>query len=194
MRESSLSLPCWLNQPQTPALHQILITMEITNCNLADLDFIFSLYRHATAYQQQRNSAVWPEFDPEMVKTEIAEKRKWKMTEDGNTVCIWATTFDDPLIWEEKNADPSVYIHRIATNPDHRGHNLVQKIVEWSKEYASAHQKKYVRLDTVGKNEKLIEHYTNSGFDYLGLIKLKNTEGLPAHYDNASVSLFELAV
>jgi predicted GNAT family N-acyltransferase len=168
--------------------------MQIENCVPNDLDFIFSLYRYATAYQKERNSAVWPEFDPELIKTEIAEKRQWKMTEDGNIVCIWATTFDDPLIWEEKNDDPAIYIHRIATNPDHRGNNLVQKIVDWSREYAAAHQKKYVRLDTVGKNEKLIEHYTNSGFTYLGLLKLKNTEGLPAHYDNASVSLFEIAV
>jgi ribosomal protein S18 acetylase RimI-like enzyme len=137
---------------------------------------------------------VWPEFDPELIKTEIAEERQWKMIEDGNTVCIWATTFDDPLIWEEKNADPAVYIHRIATNPEHRGNNLVQKIVDWSKEYAVENGKEYIRLDTVGKNEKLIEHYTNSGFTYLGLLKLQNTEGLPAHYDNASVSLFELKV
>jgi GNAT superfamily N-acetyltransferase len=168
--------------------------MIIKNCTLSDLDFIFSLYSHATAYQKERNSAVWPEFDPELIKTEIAEERQWKMIEDGNTVCIWATTFDDPLIWEEKNADPAVYIHRIATNPEHRGNNLVQKIVDWSKEYAVENGKEYIRLDTVGKNEKLIEHYTNSGFTYLGLLKLQNTEGLPAHYDNASVSLFELKV
>lgn len=168
--------------------------MHIENATLSDLDFIFTLYRHATAYQQARKSVAWPEFDQELIKTEIAEKRQWKMIEDGNIVCIWATTFDDPLIWEEKNIDPSVYIHRIATNPDHRRHNLVQKIVDWSRDYAKANQKKYVRLDTVGRNEKLIEHYTNCGFDFLGLIKLKNTEGLPAHYDGASVSLFELKI
>lgn len=168
--------------------------MQIQNATPSDLDFIFTLYRHATEYMRPRSTAVFPEFDPELIKKEIAENRQWKLIDDGNVLCIWATTFDDPLIWEEKNADPSVYIHRIATHPDHRGHNLVKKIVDWSKEYARNNQKKYVRLDTVGRNEKLIAHYTNCGFDFLGLIKLNNTEGLPAHYDNASVSLFQIEI
>jgi len=37
-------------------------------------------------------------------------------------------------------------------------------------------------------------HYTACGFDFLGLSQLKNTDGLPQHYHNAVVSLFELKV
>ena len=59
---------------------------------------------------------------------------------------------------------------------------------------AKENGKKYVRLDTVGDNKGLIKHYTSCGFDFLGLFKLKNTAGLPPHYHNATVSLFELAV
>ncbi|MFP3835995.1 GNAT family N-acetyltransferase, partial [Chryseobacterium sp. SIMBA_028] len=85
----------------------------------------------------------------------------------------------------------AVYIHRIATNPDFRGQNLVQKIVEWGKQYALTNGKKFIRLDTVGDNPGLISYYTKCGFDFLGLSKLKDTAGLPAHYNNATVSLFE---
>jgi hypothetical protein len=46
-------------------------------------------------------------------------------------------------------------------------------------------------MDTVGENHKLIEHYTACGFDFLGLSQLTNTDGLPEHYHNAVVSLFE---
>jgi ribosomal protein S18 acetylase RimI-like enzyme len=108
--------------------------------------------------------------------------------------CIWATTFNDPQIWEEKNDDPSVYIHRIATNPDFRGQNLVGQIVNWVKNYAVENQKNYVRMDTVGDNPGLIKYYTKCGFDFLGLLKLKNTTGLPAHYHNATVSLFQMTL
>ena len=87
-----------------------------------------------------------------------------------------------------------MYIHRIATNPFFRGQNLVGKIVEWVKIYAAENQKQFVRMDTVGDNPGLIGYYTKCGFDFLGLLKLKNTEGLPAHYHNATVSLFQMTI
>ena len=168
--------------------------MEIQNSSIEDIDFILDLYKSATAYQKERFISHWPVFEREMVVNEIAENRQWKMMIDGEVVCIWATTFSDPLIWEDKNIDPSVYIHRITTNPKFRGKGLVKIIVEWSKNYATENGKKFVRMDTVGENLKLIEHYTACGFDFLGLSQLTNTDGLPEHYHNAVVSLFELKV
>ena len=161
---------------------------------MEDVDFILELYRSATEYQKERFISHWPEFDRQMVINEITENRQWKMIINGAVVCIWATTFSDPLIWEDRNIDPSVYIHRITTNPDFRGKGLVNKIVDWSRNYAIENYKKFVRLDTVGENHKLIEYYTACGFEFLGLSQLTNTDVLPQHYHNAVVSLFELKV
>ena len=168
--------------------------MEIQNSTIEDLEVIFSLYRAATAYQKERFIVHWPEFEREMVINEIFEKRQWKLIIEGEIVCIWATTFSDPLIWLDKNVDPSVYIHRISTNPNCRGKGFVKQIVEWSKLYAIQNNKKFIRLDTVGENLKLIEHYTSFGFEFLGFSQLTNTTGLPKHYHNALISLFELRV
>jgi ribosomal protein S18 acetylase RimI-like enzyme len=86
-----------------------------------------------------------------------------------------------------------VYIHRIATNPDFRGHNFVGSIVDWAKEYANKHQKNFIRLDTLGNNTKLIEHYTNAGFTFLGIHHLTNTASLPLHYQKEpNCCLFEI--
>ena len=167
---------------------------RILNSTKDDILEIFRLYGLATAYQAAKNSVVWPVFEREMVEKEINENHQWKMMNDGVIACVWATTFSDPMIWEERDAEPSVYIHRIATNPVYRGKNVVCDIVDWAKQFAKANNKKYIRLDTVGNNAGLIKHYQHCGFDFLGLYKLKNTTGLPAHYQQASVSLFELAV
>ncbi len=168
--------------------------MEIKNSTPNDINEIFRLYKIATDFQKTRFAVHWPEFETGLVETEIAENRQWKIEINGKIACVWATTFSDPQIWEERNEDPSVYIHRIATNPDFRGQNLVGQIVEWVKIYAVENQKAYIRMDTVGDNPGLINYYTKCGFDFLGLLKLKNTTGLPAHYDNATVSLFQLAL
>ena len=168
--------------------------MEISNSTINDIDEIFELYTIATNYQKARSAFSWPDFERVLIELEIAENRQWKMSIDDAIACIWATTFSYPLIWEEKNNDPAVYIHRISTNPSFRGRNLVLHIVEWAKLYAKNNERKLIRMDTVGENEKLIEHYKKCGFNFLGLSKLKNTVGLPAHYKNATVSLFEINI
>ena len=167
--------------------------MTIENSTLEDITEIFRLYRLASAYQKARQTVVvWPEFDRQLVEDEITENRQWKLCIDGEIACVWAITFSDEQIWEERNSDPAVYIHRIATNPDFRGQNFVSLIVEWGKQYARELDKKFLRLDTLGNNTKLIEHYTQAGFQFLGLFDLKNTDGLPAHYHNTPACLFEI--
>lgn len=165
----------------------------ITTSTPEDIPEIFRLYSHASAYQRSKKTVVvWPEFDKQLVETEVAENRQWKLIIDNQVACVWATTFDDEQIWEERNADPSVYIHRIATNPDFRGQNFVSTIVDWAKKHAREHGKHYVRLDTIGNNTGLIRHYTGAGFTFLGMFEMKNTVGLPAHYQNAPAALFEI--
>ncbi|MGI4737354.1 MAG: GNAT family N-acetyltransferase [Janthinobacterium lividum] len=168
---------------------------QLLPSNPGDIDEIFRLYRLATAHQVVvKGTVVWPDFERAMVAQELAEGRQWKLLVGDAVACVWAITFDDPQIWGAKNADPAVYIHRIATNPNFRGRGFVIDIVRWAKDYARQHEKKFVRLDTIGENHGLIAHYTACGFDYLGLEKLTDTAGLPAHYHNATVSLFELPV
>ena len=70
----------------------------------------------------------------------------------------------------------------------------MKEIVTWSKKYAQGRNKKYIRMDTVGENIGLITHYKKCGFDFIGLSKLQHTSALPLHYQNATVSLFEIPV
>ena len=167
--------------------------MKIENCVPEDIDEIFRLYKIASEYQKSKQTVVvWPEFKKQLVETEIAENRQWKLIIDEKIACVWATTFNDEQIWEERNTDAAIYIHRIATNPNFRGKNFVAIIVEWAREYAKSKGKNFVRLDTLGNNTKLIEHYTNAGFRFLGMFDLKNTNGLPDHYHNVPACLFEI--
>lgn len=166
--------------------------MIIKNSNPQDIDEIFRLYRLASEHQKTRFHVVWPEFERPMVETEIKESRQWKLIIDNQIACIWATTFEDEQIWEDRAQDPAVYIHRIATNPEFRGRNLVQIIVDWARTYAKQNQKSFIRLDTVGNNTKLISLYKNCGFSFLGLFDLKTTDGLPDHYQLGPACLFEI--
>jgi ribosomal protein S18 acetylase RimI-like enzyme len=169
--------------------------MEIKTCSLEDAGVILWLYDAAMKLQTQKNMVVWPKFERSFVEREIKEGRQWKLLVNGEIVCNWAVTFNDREIWEEKDNDNSIYIHRIATNPAFRGNRFVDVIVEWATDYALAKGKQYVRLDTLGNNTRLIRHYTSAGFKFLGIFKLKNTQNLPAHYHREpNCCLFEIAV
>jgi len=169
--------------------------MIVQNSTIEDIHEIFERYKVATEYQKIKfPNNQWPKFDNELIKTEVLENRQWKIVINTKIACVWAITFSDPQIWEDRNVDPSIYIHRIATNPDFRGQNFVSEIVKWARDYALLKNKQYIRMDTCGNNIKLIKHYENCGFDFLGMKKLKNTDDLPSHYVDADVCFFEIKI
>jgi len=167
--------------------------MSIKNVVPKNIEEVFALYKIAANYQKEKKTVIiWPNFDREMVEIEIAENRQFKLLVNNEVACIWAITFSDEQIWEERNKERALYIHRIAVNPNFRGNNYVDTIVAWAKEFAIEKGIQFIRLDTLGENTKLIEHYKNAGFNFLGLFNLKNTSNLPEHYKLAPVCLFEI--
>jgi ribosomal protein S18 acetylase RimI-like enzyme len=168
--------------------------MLIQNSTPDDLATILSLYHSATEYQKTVFTKYWQPFDRQMIEQEIAEKRQWKMVIDQKIVCIFAITYNDPIIWKEKDSDPSIYLHRIVTHPDHRGNFFVKDIIAWALNFGRAHGKQFIRMDTFGDNQKLIDYYVACGFTFLGLTTLGAADDLPKHYKNASLSLFEIPI
>lgn len=165
--------------------------MNFLNSTDQDLEEIFRLYHSATEFQKRRfPENQWPEFDQNLILKEIEEGRQFKIVINNEIACIWAITYSDPIIWKNDDGKSAIYIHRIATNPDFRGNNFVQVIVDWAKDFAK--DKQFIRMDTCGNNAQLIQHYTHCGFNFLGIEKLKDATGLPAHYQNADVCYFEI--
>lgn len=165
--------------------------MTILNSTQSDLSAIFELYRQATEYMRAKNQVYWPEFPSDLIEKEINEKRQWKLLINDRIACIWATTLNDELIWGAEDNPPSLYIHRIAVNPNFRGRKLVKQLVDWATEYGKIKKLQFIRMDTVGLNKALILHYEKLGFEFLGTKKIANTNGLPDHYKAGEVCYFQ---
>lgn len=167
--------------------------MTISNSTLDDIPEIFRLYELARDYQRMKFPGnLWPEFDEDFIATEVIENRQFKIVIDDEIACIWAITFNDAQIWEEKENNDAIYLHRIATNPKFRGQNFVQIIANWSEDFGKKEGKKFIRMDTCGQNDSLINHYKSCGFQFLGMKKLKDSSGLQKHYQNADVCFFQI--
>ena len=148
---------------------------------------------NSTELRQIFNAAKRPWwFGPILVKpweSEVAEGRQFKLIIDGAIACVWAIV-SDPQIWEERDHDLYLY-PPYCYCPAFRGRAL-KTLVQWAKVYAEKQEKKFVRLDTLGENTRLIAYYQEMGFDFLGIFSLKNTAGLPVHYHNTPACLFEI--
>lgn len=168
--------------------------MKILNSSPEDIEEIFKLYDAAVEYQKTKSNKHWLPFDRKLIETEIEGKRQWKIIVDGEIACIFATAYDDPLIWGERSREPAVYIHRIVTNPQFRGNNYVSEIVNWARDFGKENDKKFIRMDTWGDNEKLKDYYIKCGFDFLGVIAPTEIEKLPKHYEGITLSLFEIRI
>lgn len=165
--------------------------MEITNSLIHDLRTIFQLFDEAIAYQKKNGFQLWPQFSTELIETEIKEKRHWKIIENGKIACVFSVMYNDPVIWGERDKEPSVYLHRIAVNPEFKGKRIMVVIKQWGMNHAKEINKKYLRMDTWGDNETIRNYYVKCGFNYIGQQQLNETEGLPGHYGGNLLSLFQ---
>lgn len=160
----------------------------------ADIDAIFDFYDDAIAFQKKVFKKHWKGFDRSMIEHEVAEGRQWKILRNGEIACIFAVEFSDPLIWKEKNADPSIYLHRIVSSSRFRGSNFMLEIIKWSHNFAKAAGCLFIRMDTWGDNPRLIDYYVKSGFKHTGFSIPEASASLPKHYEGIELALFEIPV
>jgi ribosomal protein S18 acetylase RimI-like enzyme len=168
--------------------------MEIIKTQITAIPAVFKLYDFATAFQQKVGTNSWKGFEVSMVEQEIEENRHFVIQDEGQITATFVLTFNDAVIWKEADFEPSVYIHRIATHPDFRGRNYVQKIVDWTIDFAKAKKLKYVRLDTTSGNKRLNQYYIKCGFTYKGVSQIEWNTSLPEHYKDGSFALFEIII
>lgn len=166
---------------------------KVENSTSEDIETILHLYELAREFQRsKKNVVVWPDFSPTVIERDIENGSQWKLVMDQSIACVWTTTRSDAAIWGPKNQDRALYIHRIATSPDFRGRNLVQQVTTWAQTYASEQAIDFVRLDTMGENQRLISLYQGAGFEYLGAFEVPDRSQLPDHYGQGMVQLFEI--
>ena len=162
------------------------------NAEVSDIDDIFRLYDQAIEFQKKVFDKNWLGFDRILVETEIAEKRLWKLVDEERTACIFSIAYSDPIIWGERSHESAMYIHRIVTNPEFRGRAYVKSITAWAINHANELGLRFVRMDTWGDNQKLINYYQDCGFNFTGLMTPEESETLPRHYSGINLSLFEI--
>jgi len=110
---------------------------------------------------------------------------------NDEVACVFAITFEDESTWKEKNINKAVYFYRIVTHPNFRGKKFVEKILVWGKKLGKEKNLNFLRMDTWGDNDALINYYQQCGFSFLRIIT-PDYKNLSRHYEGINLSLFEI--
>ena len=161
-----------------------------------DLGRIVDLFRQAIKFQLSLGVNSWRSVNQDLLASEIREQLHWKIVDEGEIACFFSIAFTDALVWDVRDADPSLYLHRIITNPAFRGRGYVTHITAWAEGYGRAAGKRYIRLDTHVENQRLNQLYQDCGYTFCGVKVFDDDSDLrvPRHYLGAGLSLYQRAI
>jgi len=172
--------------------------MHFTPTTIDDLPVIRELFAAAIAYQKVKFGKHWHGLNEAQLLSEIDNHLHWKIVETDAIGAFFSIAFTDELIWEERDSEPAVYLHRIVTNPLYRGKGYVGAITNWAENFGRAAGKRFVRLDTDVDNSRLNVYYREHGYVFCGVKKFTDKDraniNIPLHYFGSGLSLFERAI
>lgn len=169
--------------------------MKIRPSMHSDIGAFRNFWDSALVYQKARQLPLWPPFPESHVEEEIRAGLHFSSDfPDGVLAGYFSVALSDALIWTGEERGDAIYIHRMCVNPLRKGSNLAQSALAWSRGYASSLGRKFVRMDTWADNQRLVDYYVSCGFHYIGDRQLGDVSGLPPHYSNIRLALFQNVV
>lgn len=168
--------------------------IQVINTTTDDLHTVIWLFEQAIKLQGEKGYKVWDGIDKVALQKDIELNLQYKIVSGNDILCIFSIQHNDPFIWQDKDQNDAIYIHRIVVNPNFKGQKLFQKVLDWVKHFAMQNKLKFVRMDTWADNVKIIEYYKSFGFEFIENYHTTNATELPIQNRNLNVALLQLEV
>jgi GNAT superfamily N-acetyltransferase len=158
-------------------------------------DLFRDFWNAALICQKSNHLPLWPSYPEQRIEDEIHAGLHFTVVMPDQVLAgYFSIALSDELIWGDKERGDAIYLHRICVNPVRKGNNLTAHVLSWAYGYALVAGRKFIRMDTWGDNQRLINYYLACGFEPVGNRRLGSVPELPPHYNNANLALFENAV
>jgi ribosomal protein S18 acetylase RimI-like enzyme len=164
---------------------------QVTYTTKTDLPTIYELFEQSIQYQEKNNVPVWKHYDKGAIVRDIENGNQYKIIVDGITAIVFSVAYTDKIIWRERDRNDAIYLHRIVVNPAFKGRKLFGLILDWSINHVKEKGLKFVRMDTWGDNQRIIDYYMKFGFSFVENFTTPDTEELPVHNRNLKLALLE---
>lgn len=165
---------------------------KIEHTTTTDLEFIYTLFDQAIAYQQRKGYPVWKGYDKNAFRQDIEAGNQYKILIDAQIAIVFSVCYTDKVIWREKENGTAVYLHRIAVNPAFKGQQLFGAILDWTKAHALEKGLAFIRMDTWADNPTILEYYKSYGFSFVENYTTPDSTELPSQHRNLGLALLEM--
>jgi len=131
-----------------------------------DTETVASILQEAANWLVCKGTPLWraDELTPDKIREDVRRGMFWiAKCGDYPAGCV-RFQLQDPLFWPDVSQDESAFIHRLAVRPEFSGGRVSTALIEWAKQEARRHGRKYLRLDCEAKTKKLCEVYEKRGF------------------------------
>ena len=161
--------------------------IEIKRALPGDLPTIKKLTEACAIAMQEREIFQWNEHSPslEKLQNDIEREELYVLVVEGSIkgIVVLSDHMDEeyiPIEWLTPNFK-NLYIHRLATHPNHWGDGYGQKLMDFAEAYARNHNYTSVRLDTFSQNKRNQRFYESRGYVKLGDIFFPKQSEHPFH-------------
>ena len=169
--------------------------MKIHRSTPSNENMFRDFWNRAVSFQESNRLPLWPPYPEQMMKNEIRARLHFSVfMTDGVLAGYFSLALSDELIWGEKERGDAIYVHRMCVNPDRKGNKLAASVLSWAYGYATGAGRKFIGMDTWGDNPQLLNYYIACGYRHIANRQLGSVPGLPPHYKNINLALFENAV
>ncbi|WP_410503411.1 hypothetical protein [Flavobacterium succinicans] len=79
-------------------------------------------------------------------------------------------------------------------NPKCKGQKQFGKVLSWAIELAKCKNLRYIRLDTWGDNQSILDYYMSYGFKFVENYTTPSTLNLPIQHRNLYLALLEYPI
>lgn len=129
----------------------------------------------------------WNEHYPskEKLRKDIENQELFKLVSKNDILGIIVLSavkdveYDD-IEWNSETEN-NLYVHRLATHPDHWGSGLGQQLMDFAEDFAREQNYESVRLDTFSLNKRNYRFYETRGYQRLGDIYFPMQSEAPFH-------------
>lgn len=169
--------------------------MHIAATDPSCLPLFRELWDAAAVFQRSIGAPAWAEFPERILAGDMAEGRHFMgVRDDGACLGYFSIIWRDEAIWQQRDRDDAIYIHRMCGNASTRGRSFTVGVFDWAMSFAARAGRAFVRMDTWAENARLIAYYERCGFVRIGTRVIGDEPRLPPHYQGISLALFENAV
>lgn len=156
--------------------------MNFRKSEFKDIEKIMLIISQAQAYLKSKNINQWQNNYPNegTIKDDIEAGYSYVLEEGGDILATTALSFDGEETYDEiyegswiSDFDYGV-IHRIAVDSDLKGQGIGGKLLKEVEKLCLAKDIFSLRIDTHRENESMIRFIRKNGFEYCGVIYLKD--------------------